>query len=121
MRLLSPRVHRVLDFVTVVAFALAPSLLHFGGPAAMLSYVLAAVHLALTLLTQTGSGGRKPVALPVHGGIELLVGIALVILPFGLGWQGVARAFYLGAGGVILVVWLLSAYDARGGSGSEAR
>ncbi len=109
MRVLTPRVHRMLDFATVAAFALVPSLLGFAGLAATLSYGLAVVHLALTLATRF-PGGAGFVALPIHGVIELIVGVSLILLPLVMGWAGAARSFYVAAGLVILVVWALSAY-----------
>src|SRR5579864_8892655 len=50
MRVIGAGLHRMLDFVTVVGFALAPTVLGLVGFAATLSYLLAAVHLVLTLL-----------------------------------------------------------------------
>jgi len=116
MPLIPAGLHRILDFVTVAGFALAPTLFGLTGLAATLAYVLAAVHLALTLLTRFPGGDRGVVPLRVHGGIELAVGIALLLAPFALGWQGAARTFYVAAGAVILVVWLLSAYETRTGN-----
>lgn len=110
MRVLTPRVHRMLDFATVAAFALAPSLLPLTGTAATLAYGLAVVHLALTLVTRF-PGGSGFVELPMHGVIELIVGAALVLVPLVLGWSGAARSFYVAAGLVILAVWALSAYS----------
>lgn len=109
MRVLAPRVHRMLDFATVAAFALAPSLLGLGGLAATLSYGLAAVHLALTVATRF-PGGAGFVTLPLHGVIELIVGVSLILVPLMMGWSGAARSFFVAAGLVILVVWALSAY-----------
>ncbi|MEP6692298.1 MAG: hypothetical protein ABJD07_14145 [Gemmatimonadaceae bacterium] len=108
--------HRVLDFATVIAFAAAPLLFHLTGTAAILAYLLAGVHLVLTLLTRFVNGGNGVVPLAVHGMIELVVGIVLVVLPFVLGWSGIARGFFLAAGVVILAVWALSIYDARAGA-----
>lgn len=103
-------VHRVLDIVTVIAFAVAPSLLGLSGVPAFVSYGLAFVHLVLTLLTRFSPGGSQPIALKVHGIVEMLVGPALLIAPFALGWEGIAKTFYLAAGTVIVAVWALSAY-----------
>lgn len=111
MRPIRPHVHRTLDFVTVVGFAAAPSLLGLQGLPATLSYVLAFVHLALTLLTRFSPAERGLVPLRAHGLIELLVGVVLVVVPFALGWTGVARTFYVAAGVVILAVWALSEYN----------
>lgn len=111
MRFISPGAHRALDFVAVAAFALAPTLLRLSGFAAILAYALAAVHVMLTLLTAFHRETREAVPLPAHGWIELAVGMALVTLPWITAWQGTPRTFYLAAGTVILVVWLLSRYD----------
>lgn len=110
MRILSPEQHRVLDFVTVVIFAVAPFALGLAGLAAIVAYVLAVVHLALTLLTHFPAGAPRPVPLDAHGMIEGVVGVALIVLPFVVGWVGAARIFYLVMGVVILAVWALSRY-----------
>lgn len=110
MRPIHPRLHRILDFVTVAGFAIAPSLFGLRGLPAALAYVLAAVHLLLTLLTRSSPAEGGVVPLRVHGLVELLVGIVLVLLPFALGWTGVSRLFYVAAGVVVLGVWALSAY-----------
>ena len=102
--------HRALDFVTVVAFAVAPTLFGMTGRTVMLAYALAAVHLILTLATHVPGREPRPVPYHVHGLIELLVGAALVALPLLRGWTGGARTFYLGVGVVILHVWLLTSY-----------
>lgn len=111
MRPIRPALHRILDFVTVAGFALAPTVFGFTGLPAMLSYALAVVHLALTLLTQFPPEARGAVPLRFHGIVELIVGPALVAIPFVLGWPAVARNFYIAMGAVIIVVRLLSEYD----------
>ncbi|MGH7655686.1 MAG: hypothetical protein ACREN6_13590 [Gemmatimonadaceae bacterium] len=112
MRLILPGFHRLLDFVTIIAFALAPSVLSLSGFAATLAYLLACVHLALTVLSQFPGARARLVPLPLHGAVECLVGLVLLGLPWALGWTGAARAFYTAAGAVILIVWLLSDYRA---------
>ncbi len=110
MRFIAARLHRVLDFVTVGGFALAPSVLGLAGFAATLAYVLAVVHLALTLLTHFPGSAARPVSLVLHGAIEGVVGLALLLLPWLVGWTGTTRTFYVVAALIILVVWALSAY-----------
>ena len=111
--MIPPSAHRLLDFVTVVAFAAAPTVLGLTGLPATISYVLGCVHLALTLLTRFSTGGAQPIALKIHGAVELVVGPVLIAAPFVLGWQGVAKTFFLAAGVVIAAVWALSAYAER--------
>ena len=114
MRVLRPTIHGILDYAVVIAFALAPALLGLSGLSATISYVLAVVHLLLTLVTAFPLGAVKLVPLPLHGAIELLVSIALVALPWILRFahDTIARDFYVGAGALIFAVWLLTDYRA---------
>ncbi len=110
MRLIPAALHRMLDFVTVAAFALAPSILDLTRVAATLAYVLAVIHLAMTLLTRFSPADRGLVSLGLHGAVESIVGVALVALPWLMKWQGTSRISCMAAGGVILVVWVFSRY-----------
>src|SRR5690349_24778073 len=91
MTILSPQTHRVLDFLTVVAFALAPTVVQLTGPAAVLAYVLAGVHLTMTLTTEFPEGRRKPLPFRGHGVVEAVVGVTLIVLPFITGWRSEER------------------------------
>lgn len=102
--------HRILDFVTIVFFALAPVILGLAGLAAALSYSLSVIHLTMTLLTRFSPSDRAPISLGIHGAVESVVGIALTALPWLMGWHGAARALYVSAGATILLVWALSRY-----------
>jgi hypothetical protein len=84
MSLIPPRLHGILDYATVVFFLLAPTLFSntlFGGTIT-LCYVLAVVHLTMTLLTDFPLGMAEVISLGVHGVVELIVSIALVVLPW---------------------------------------
>ena len=110
--IINPKVHGILDYAVVIAFALAPTLLGFSGLPATISYVLAAVHLLLTLVTAFPLGVIKIVPLPLHGAIEFVVSIILVALPWILKFASdtAARNFYVGAGVLIFVVWRITDY-----------
>jgi hypothetical protein len=111
MKILSASAHGVLDYVTVVLFALAPTLFGLTGLAATLAYVLAAVHLLLTLITAFPLGVVKIVPFHLHGHVELVVSIALALLgAFYFGLEGINGIFYLAIGIVIFLIWLLTAY-----------
>ncbi len=73
MKILSPTVHGMLDYLVVVGFALAPAVVGFSGLPATISHLLAIVHLGLTLATAFQLGIWKLVPLAVHGAIELIV------------------------------------------------
>jgi hypothetical protein len=122
MNVLSARLHGYLDIVTVVVFFLAPFLFGLGGYVAAVAWALAVVHLVMTLLTRFPLGVVKIIPFPVHGAIELVVGIVLVLaMPRLLlaGPGSPARTFFTAAGAGILVVWVLTGYRGeRDGAGS---
>ena len=111
MKILSDTTHGILDYVTVALFVLAPSLFGFTGPAAIISYALAGIHLAMTLLTNMPLGVIKIIPMKLHAFVEMVVGPVLVIgaLAFPDLVAG-GRGFFIAVGIVILAVWLLSQY-----------
>jgi hypothetical protein len=120
MRILDARIHGVLDLITVVLFLVGPLVFGLGGSPAAIAYTLAIVHLVMTLLTRFPMGRWPVIPFPVHGIVELIVGVALLILPSYAGYSpgSPARRFYLGMGAVILVVWALTAYGAQKSGGA---
>lgn len=108
---LSPSTHGIIDYVTVIAFALAPTLFQFGGVPAAVAYGLAGVHLIMTLATHFPMGMFEGVPLRAHGVVELVVSAALIILPWVAGFvQPGAQWFFPIMGMSIFVIWLLSDY-----------
>ena len=110
MGILPPNVHRILDYLAVIIFALAPTLFRLNGNTRMLAYALAVIHLVVTLATQFPGGARRPLPYSAHGIIELLVGLALVCVPFIRHGTFGARQFYPAIGVVILIIWALTRY-----------
>ncbi len=51
MKIISSEAHAALDYLTVAIFALAPSVIGLTGASAIISYLLAVVHLSMTLAT----------------------------------------------------------------------
>jgi hypothetical protein len=86
MKILSPRIHGYLDYLVVVWFLAAPTLFGLTGVAANISYALAIIHLALTVLTAFPLGVVKVIPLQFHGAIEFIVSFALIALPWVLGF-----------------------------------
>jgi SPW repeat len=121
MKLISSRLHGILDYLTVIAFALAPTVLGLTGTAAWLAYTLAVAHLLVTLATDFDLGVAHLLPAAWHGRIELAVGLLLLVAPWLLGFSddATARTFFIAAGVVILIVWALTAY--RGRTAAEDR
>lgn len=112
MKVIGPLVHGVLDYLTVVLFAIAPSVVGFSGKQAIICYALAIIHLLLTLVTRFPLGALKIVGLPIHGGIEAIVSLLLIALPWIAGFSNgiLSRNFYVCIGLLIGLIWLLTDY-----------
>ena len=110
---ISPRTHGILDYITVAVFALAPLAFGLEGLAAGLSYLLAAVHLAMTLATAFPMGVVSVIPFSLHGTVELAVGAVLAVAALFL-FSGAAFWFFFVMGVVILTVWAGTDYAGRG-------
>lgn len=110
MKILSPRIHGYLDYVTVVIFLIAPLLLGLEGLSAIIAYVLAAIHLLMTILTDFSLGFAKLIPFKKHGWVETVVGPIVLLLPFIVGLYETARIFYITMGIIIIIVSLITDY-----------
>jgi uncharacterized membrane protein YhaH (DUF805 family) len=110
MKVLTPRFHGYLDYVTVVIFLIAPILLGLEGLPAIISYFLAAIHLLMTILSDFSLGFAKLIPFKKHGWIETVVGPIVLLLPFIVGLYETARIFYIAMGAIIIIVSLLTDY-----------
>ncbi len=111
MKILTPTQHGYIDYVTVVIFLAAPSLLGLTGMAGIFAYILAIIHLAMTLLTDFPLGVYKLVPFPMHGWVERVVGPVLIIVPVVFSFANAATTFYIVVGIVIIIVGLLTDYQ----------
>ena len=87
MRFITARIHGMLDFIVVAVFLLGPLLVGLGGSPAAISYTLAVVLLLMTLMTRFPAGRWRTIPFFVHGIVELIIGIALLILPSFAGYS----------------------------------
>jgi hypothetical protein len=113
MKPISLVIHGIIDYATVGLFLAAPNLLGFGGTAALLSYLLAGVHLLMTVLSNMPLGLLKLVPMRLHALVELIVGPSLIALAlFAPMLVSGAQVFFIVAGIAIFLVWLLTDYPA---------
>ncbi|MGI0014624.1 MAG: SPW repeat domain-containing protein [Nitrososphaera sp.] len=112
MKILNARTHGYLDYVTVILFLGAPTVLGLTGIPAILAYALAIIHFVMTLVTDFPLGVVKLIPFPIHGWVERVVGPLLIIVPFVLGFStdSTARNFYVAIGVVIVLVGLVTDY-----------
>lgn len=110
--------HGILDYAFAIILAIAPSVVGFGGRQARWCYIFAVILFVLAVLTQT-----KIVGLALHGAVELLLAILLVVLP----WVGnfssgvLSRNFYVAIGLLLLGLWALTDFRGRRGAPSAGR
>lgn len=109
-KLLSQKSHGLIDYLTVVLFASAPLLFGFEGVAAGVALLLAAVHLLMTSLTGFSYSLAKLLPFRLHGLVEIVVAIALIVAG-ALYFEDSARVFFVVMGVVILLVWLMTDYS----------
>ncbi|MEK6376095.1 MAG: hypothetical protein AABO58_25755 [Acidobacteriota bacterium] len=105
--------HGILDYALAIILAIGPSVAGFrGSRQERLCYIFAAVLFVLALLTQ-----MKFVRLPVHGAIELVLAILLILLPWIANFsRGVnSRNFYVAVGILMIVLWALTDFRGRRG------
>ena len=112
---INARVHGVLDYAAVAAFLNAPMVFGFHGTPAAIVYWLAGLHLLMTGFTDFPYGLFKMIPFRVHGAIDLLAGIFLLVSPwlFGFANDNAPRNFFLAIAIIILVVAALTDFSQR--------
>lgn len=114
MKILSPRVHGYVDYAFVLILALSPTLFGFMGTAAALCYVLAILQLGMSMMTSYPLGMTKVIPFTLHGFIELLSAVGLVLAPYLFDfWEVVpARNVFIAFGVALFGVWMTTDYKA---------
>lgn len=113
MKFISRNVHGVIDYITVITFAVLPTIIGLKGIPAYISYALAVIHFLMTVLTDFPLGVFKIIPVGLHRIVETIVGPVLVVLPWLVGFLPDLKARYafVSAGIVIFLVSLLSDYS----------
>jgi hypothetical protein len=109
---LQPKPHGVIDYVVDAVFLLAPSIFNFSPAAATLAYVVAGVHFLMNIFTRYPMGLVKVIPFPIHGTMELIASIVLVLAPnlFGFTTDVNATWFFRISGVAVFGVWSLTNY-----------
>jgi hypothetical protein len=111
MKFISPKIHGIIDYLSVIFLLISPTLFGFSGTLALFTYALGGGHLLLSLLTDYPFGTFKAIPVTIHATIEVLVGIILIILAYTLFNDNPdGKLFYVIFGTVILLTWLVTDY-----------
>lgn len=114
MKILTPRIHGVLDYMLVASFGLAPFLFAFNESFVeeVLCFAIAGTILGLSLLTRYPLGLLRLIPFPIHGGVEFVTSFGLMAMPwlFGFSEDALARNFFIVNGVLLFAVWLVTDY-----------
>ncbi len=110
MKIISSKAHGILDYATAAFLLLAPTLFKMEGNLCTITYILGAVHLTLTVLTDFEVGLVKVIPFRIHGLIEVVVAVGLAALAF---WfynndNAFGFYFYMALAVVIMIVFILT-------------
>lgn len=102
--------HGICDYALVILLASGPSIAGFAGRQATWSYVFAGLLLVLTLATRSPLGVFKIVSFAMHGAVELLLALLLLLLPWVANFErGIhSRNFYVATAILMLGLWFLT-------------
>jgi hypothetical protein len=111
IRFVSGSLHGLLDYAAAFVLITVPFLLNFqaSSPFALWLSVAAGVLLvAYSLVTNYGLSLVKWLPFRTHLILDALAGLAFVIAPFLLGFEGLIRWFYLINGAIVLLLVLVT-------------
>ena len=108
-RILNPTLHGVVDYLSVILLAAAPSVLKLEHTGAQLCYILAGVHLLMSLVTAYPLGLIKKFSFSLHGVIECYVGMILFVVSL-IWFRNIDRIFFAAFGVVLFAVFVVTEY-----------
>ena len=116
MRVLGAFSHGVIDYLMVIFLVIGPRIAGFTGRQATMCYGLAVVHFLLTIITRFPLGILRTLPFWLHGSIEIIVAVLLVILPWLAHFSAgvLSRNFFIAIGVLIAVIWALTNYRSGG-------
>ena len=109
---LNSRIHGGIDYGVVLFLLVSPIIFGLPHITSTFTYILAVIHLLLTITTKFELGIVKIIPFKVHGVIELIVSVVLVGAAFYLGnLEGdLSRSFYLSFAIAVFLTWLFTDY-----------
>ncbi|MFA6276662.1 MAG: hypothetical protein WC622_07925 [Pedobacter sp.] len=114
MKIITPKIHVILDYVVALFLIIAPNIVGLSTTAATFSMVLGGIHFLLTLITIFRGGVVKLVSFPIHGFIELVVSFTLAVLALTVFSKNMTDHFYYaGLAVAIFIVFILTDYKAK--------
>ncbi len=122
MRVISDRIHGVVDYVAAIALIGVPLIADFeaASPVAhWLSIAAGGALLIYSLGTSYTYSAAGVISFGFHLALDFAAGLVFLAAPFAFGFGGVPRIFYLAAGAAVVLLVLFT--DPRIESGSAAQ
>jgi len=114
MRLIGAWSHAIIDYLMALILTIGPSVAGFNGRQAKYAYLLAAIMFTLALLTRYPVGLVRVLRFWLHGAVELVLAVLILILPWLANFsRGVhSRNFSVLTALLMLAIWFMT--DFRG-------
>lgn len=114
LRFLSPTNHGIVDYLAAVTLITAPFILNLGAdkPLALWISVLTGITVIfVSLMTRYRYGAFKMIPFGGHLTLDLLVATTFMFVPFILGLDGLAEAYYYANAVVVYLVVAVTASE----------
>jgi len=121
MRFLKARTHGYIDYLAGIVLLALPTWLGFSETATTVAYFAAGSHLLLSMFTAYPLGAFKKIPFPVHGAIEIMAAVFLLVSPwlFGFSEEGSTRNAFVIFCASLALVWAVTDYRSASISASR--
>jgi len=102
MKIIPTRIHGVIDYLMGLLLIVLPRIRTYDGNLTMWLTILGVGMIVISLITDYELSIAKLIPMPVHLGIDVLMGLALIVLPFLLGVGTSAPLIVLGLGEIVI-------------------
>lgn len=116
MKFIDSKLHGIIDYLFVVFLLSSPAIFNLTGFVASYVYILAGIAFLYSISTDYELGLFSVISFPLHGIIDLILGIIIVVSPwvFGFSDSEADRNFFLVIGFVVLLVFTFSKFRNQG-------
>lgn len=112
-KLIGPKMHGVIDYLSVLLLLTAGPLFGFDGLASQITSTLAGAVLVYSAATAYPPGIVRLISFRAHLVIDTILGVAMIVMPWitGFGSDGKARFFFVAYGLFALIIVALTKSD----------
>lgn len=123
MRVISDRIHGVIDYVAAIALISVPLIADFEAVSAVahwLSIAAGGALLIYSLGTSYTYSAVGVISFGFHLALDFAAGLVFIAAPFAFGFGGTPRIFYLAAGAAVVLLVLFTDPSFKSGTPEPA-